>query len=130
MDKKDLYKAKEMITLSAPMTIEELFDFMQQNAAAIPGQFKFKKGLMGKKIEFGVYMQTQPVVTVKDKTVKVTRVFNKTEVSVGGVGGDIKNMKERMAAAKEGGLAKAAFGGQEYFVNVCAAMVELLKSRT
>ena len=130
MDKKDLYKAGEKIELSAPMTIEELFDLMQQNSASIPGQFQMKKGLMGKKIEFGVYMQTQPVVSVKDKTVKVTRVFNKTEVSVGGVGGDIQNMKDRMAAAKEGGLKKAAFGGQEYFVDVCAAMVELLKPRT
>ena len=130
MDKKDMHKANEKIELSAPMTIEELFELMQQNASAIPGEFKLKKGMMGKKIEFAVYMQTQPVVSIKDKTVKVNRVFNKTSVSVGGIGGDIKNMKERVAAAKEGGLAKAAFGGQEYFVNVCSAMVELLKSRT
>jgi hypothetical protein len=49
------------------MTIEELHELMVQNVAAIPGEFKFKKGLMGKKIEFGVYMQTQPVISVKDK---------------------------------------------------------------
>ena len=127
---KEMLKNPIKIELSAPMTIEELFDLMQQNAAAIPGQFELKKGLMGKTIVFGIYMQEKPVISVKGNTVKITRMTDKTEVKVMGVGGDIANMKERAAALKEGGLKAMAMGGHEYFYNVRVSIAELLKSRT
>ena len=123
-------KNSEKFTLAAPMTPEELHQLMTQRwTAEMPGAFSLKKGLGGKSIAFDVYMQAQPVVTVKGSEVTIKRMTNSTKVSVGGIGGDIKAMKQSAAAIKEGGLKAAAFGGQEYFNGVCDAMRFVLQDK-
>jgi hypothetical protein len=132
MNMKAMNKGVEKYTLSAPMTLDELYQLMTQRwTAEMPGKFKLKKGIFGERILFDVYIQIQPRVTVKENVVTVRRMQNSTKVSVGGMPGvDIKDMKQRMAAAKEGGLKKAALGGQEYFNSVCDAMRDVLKDKT
>ena len=123
-------KSTEKYTLNAPMTPEDLCELMTQRwTDEMPGKFVLKKGLGGKSITFDVYMQIQPVVTVKGNAVTVKKMTNKTNVSVGGVGGDFKAMKEAAAALKDGGIKAAALGGQEYFNSVCDAIREVLKDR-
>ena len=123
---KEMSKVVEKFTLKDPMTLDELHQFMIQRwTAEMPGKFKLKKGLFGKRIEFDVYMQILPRVTVKGNVVTVRRQQQST--TVGGV--DFKDAKQRMAAAKEGGLKKAAMGGMEYFVNVRNAMREVLQDK-
>ena len=131
MDMKELQKAVEKYTLRSPMAIEDLYQLMTERwNAELPGAYKLKKGLMGKSIMFDVYMQVQPKVTIKGNVVTCLKTTNSTEVSVlGGPSLDIKNTKERIAAAKEGGLKAAAFGGVEYFLGVCDAMREILKDK-
>lgn len=120
-------KNVEKITLKEAMTLEELYDLMKANQEELPGKFKLKKGLMGKSINFDVFMQTQPKVTVKDKVVTIRRMGSSTKVGVGSMPSmDIKNMKQQFQAVKEGGIKKSITGGAEYFVGVCNAMVELL----
>ena len=123
-------KSAEKYALNAPMTPEALCELMTQRwTAEMPGRFVLKKGLGGKSIMFDVYMQAQPVVTVKGSEVTVKRITNKTTASVGGMGGDFKAMKQAAAAIKDGGLKAAALGGQEYFNAVCDAMRDVLKDR-
>jgi len=75
-------------------------------------------------------MQTFPRVTVKNNIVTVRRFNSSTQVSVlGSPSVDIKDMSQRIEAAKEGGLKKAALGGQEYFLEVCDEMREILKDK-
>ena len=123
-------KSTDKFTLNASMTPEELYELMAQRwTAEMPGKFVLKKGLGGKSIAFDVYMQIQPVVTVKGNIVTVKKITNKTNVSVGGVGGDFKAMKQAASALKDGGIKAAALGGQEYFNSVCDAIREVLKDR-
>jgi len=128
MDLKTMQKAVEKYTLKESMTIDDLNSLMTQRwTEEMPGKFKLKKGLFGKSIQFDVYMQVLPKVTVKDNVVTCRKMQSSTTVSVGGSSGvDIKNTHQRMEAAKEGGLKKAAFGGVEYFLGVCDAMREIL----
>ena len=126
MNLKEMSKIVEKFTLKESMTIDELHQLMTERwTAEMPGKFKLKKGLFGKRIEFDVYMQILPRVSVKGNVVTVRRQQQSTQV--GGV--DFKDAKQRMAAAKEGGLKKAAMGGMEYFVNVRNAMREILQDR-
>ena len=120
---KEMSKTAEKFTLKEPITLDELYQLMTQRwTAEMPGKFQLKKGLFGKSIKFDLYMQILPVVTVKGNVVTVRRQQQST--TVGGV--DIKDTKQRMAAAKEGGLKKAALGGAEYFQNIRNAMREVL----
>ncbi len=121
-------KSVEKINLKEAMTVEDLYKIMQENSEALPGEFKLKKGLLGKSIDFKVYMQTQPHVTVKDNIVTVRRLGNKTKVGIGGMPSiDYKNLKQSVKAVKDGGLGKSVTGGAEYFVNICNAMVDILE---
>ena len=131
MDIKTMQKAVEKYTLREPMTLDELHQLMTQRwNAELPGTFKLKKGLLGKSIQFDVYMQVQPKVTIKDNVVTCRKFTNATEVSVGKSPSiDIKNAKQRIDAAKEGGVKKAALGGVEYFLGVCDAMREVLMDK-
>jgi len=131
MDIKTMQKAVEKYTLKDPMTLDELYQLMTMRwGEELPGTFKLKKGLLGKSIQFDVYMQVQPKVTVKDNVVTCRKFTSSTEVSVGGSPGiDIKNMKQRIEAGKEGGIKKAAMGGVEYFLGVCDGMREVLKDK-
>jgi len=131
MDMKTMQKAVEKYTLREPMTLDELHQLMTTRwNAEMPGTFKLKKGLFGKSITFDTYMQVQPKVSVKNNIVTCRKFNSSTTVSVGGSPAtDIKNMKERLDAAKEGGLKKAALGGVEYFLGVCDAMREILKDK-
>ena len=123
---KEMSKVVEKFTLKDPMTLDELYQLMTERwTTQMPGKFKLKKGLLGKRIQFDVYMLMLPVVTVKGNVVTVRRQQQSTKV--GGV--DFKEAKQRMTAAKEGGLKKAAMGGVEYFFNVRNAMREILQDK-
>lgn len=122
-----LTKSVEKITLTEAMTLEQLYDLMTNNQEKLPGKFKLKKGMLGKSINFDVFMQVEPRITVKDNVVTVRRVGKSTEVGIGNMPSmDFKDMKQRFSAVKEGGIKKSVTGGAEYFVGVCNAMVELL----
>lgn len=75
--------------LSAPLTIEELYEKMQARAAAFQMPFELKKGIGGLHIAFKKEQVTDVIVTIsiKDNNIKVTPVIqeNKTSVGVGGV---------------------------------------------
>lgn len=130
MDLKAMGKAVEKYNLSAPMTLDELYELMNQRwAAELPGAYKLKKGLFGKSILFDVYMQVQPKITVKGNLVTCRKMNSQTTVSSGGLGIDLKASKQYMAAMKEGGLKKAVSGGPEYFHGVCDALREVLKDK-
>jgi hypothetical protein len=123
---REMGKRVEKFTLKEALTIDELYQLMNQRwTANMPGKFKLKKGLFGKRIQFDVYMLMLPVVTVKGNVVTVRRQEQSTKV--GGV--DFKEAKQRMAAAKEGGLKKAATGGVEYFFDVRNAMRDILNDK-
>ena len=123
---KEMSKVVEKFTLKDSMTIDELYQLMTERwTAEMPGKFKRKKGLLGNYIQFDVYMLILPVVTVKGNVVTVRRQSQSTQV--GGV--DFKETKQRINAAKEGGLKKAATGGMEYFLDVCNAMREILQDK-
>ena len=128
---KEMSKSVEKYTLSASITIDELYSLMAERwGEGMPGKFKLKKGLFGKRVLFDVYMQIQPRVTVKENVVTVRKTQKSTKVGIGGGPMmDIKDMKQRAAALKEGGIKKAMFGGQEYFNNVCDALREVLKDK-
>ena len=130
MDMNVLMKTVEKITLTEPITLEQLYELMMKNNDKIPEKFKLKKGLMGKSILFDVFMQTQPCLTVKDNTVTVRRMGNKTEVGIGDMPSlDFKAIKQGLGAVKEGGLSKSISGGAEYFVRICDIMNEILKDK-
>jgi len=130
MDMKAMKKSVEKIVLKDPITLEELYELMKGNSDKFPGKFKFKKGLFGKSILFDIFMQVQPRVTVKENRVTVRRMGNSTTVGVGNMPAmDFKALKQSAQAVKGGGLGKAVSGGAEYFVSVCDAMVDLLKTQ-
>lgn len=123
----ELSKTVEKINLKEDMTLEELNDFMMKNAESLPAKFKLKKSFMGKAILFDTNMQVQPRVTVKDKEVTIRLMGNSTSVGIGNMPSmDFKDLKQRAKAVKEGGIGKAVTGGNEYFISICDAMVELL----
>lgn len=116
----------QRVTLKDPMTIEALHQLLTDRwNPEIPGEFKLKKGLLGKSIKFGVYMKIQPVVTVKGNVVTIRKTESST--NVGGV--DFKNMSQTISAAKEGGLKKAVTGGIDYYIAVTGAVKEILQDR-
>jgi hypothetical protein len=119
----------ESFILKEPITLEELYDLMMLNESAFPDKFKLQKGLLGKSIVFPVFLNIQPIITVKDTKVKVSYVEKSTSVGVGGAGIDIKAAKQALQAAKEGGLIKAVTGGAEKYQQVIDAIHELLQSR-
>lgn len=120
-------KSVEKITLKEEMSLDQLYDLMKENQEELPAKFKLKKGLMGKSINFDVFMQTEPRITVKDKVVTIRRMGSSTKVGIGSMPSlDYKDMKQRVKAVKDGGIKKSVTGGAEYFVGVCNAMVELL----
>lgn len=130
MDMKVLKKTVEKIVLRETMTLEQLYEFMMQNATKLPGGFKLKKGLFDKAIFFDVFMQQQPKITVRGKTITVRRMGNKSFSGIGNMPTlDFKAIKQTAQAVKDGGLNKSISGGAEYFANVCDAMRELLKTR-
>ncbi|MDL2238234.1 hypothetical protein LJC56_10500 [Christensenellaceae bacterium OttesenSCG-928-K19] len=110
------------IKLKEPMAIEELYNLMTESqTTAFPRRFKLKGGLLGKSIQFDVYLQVQPTITVKDHTITIRRIEKST--SVGGI--DFKAMSQSI-----GGLAKGDFSsGVDYFMNVYDRVCELLGDR-
>lgn len=130
MDMRSLSKTVREFTLREAITIEELYQLMMERSGAFSGPFKLKKGLFGKSIKFAVVMQVQPVIKVKDKVVTARAISNKTEVSVGGGPSmDFKDIRQRAAALKEGGLGKALMGGQERFHQICDELQSILAER-
>jgi len=125
MDLKAMVKTVEKFVLRDPVSLDELHALMEQSKDKFPGKFKLKKGLFGASVAFDTYMQIQPRVKVKDNTVIVRKVQSSTKV--GGI--DIKATQQASQAAKSGGLGSVVTGGPEYFLKVCDAMRELLKSR-
>jgi len=129
MDMKEMSKSSEKMTLRDAMTLEELRDILAANWDG-PGKFKYKKGLFGKSLQFDTVMQIQPRVTIKDNTLIVRKIKNSTKVGVGGGPMiDYKDTKQRLAAAKEGGIKAAAFGGHDNFKAVCERIKEILGAR-
>ena len=124
-------KNVEKIDLKEAMTLDDLYKIMQEHSDDLPGEFKLQKGLLGKSINFKVYMQAEPRVTVKDNTVTVRKMGSKTNDGSGGIPSiDYKNLKQSVKAVKDGGLGKSVTGGAEYFVNICNAMVDILEPYT
>ena len=125
MDLKAMSKTKEVITLNKPLTIDELYDIMEQNKEMFPGSFK--KGF-GKSISFDVYMTIWPKIKIKGNTVIVRKYSKSSSVSIGGGPAvDIKAAKQSMGAIKEGGMKGALQAGPQYFNSICDNMVEILK---
>ena len=131
MSMKEYSKSKEVFTLRDPMTLEELRDLMVATwGDSPPSKYKYKKGLFGKSIKFDTVMQIQPTVKIKDNVITVRKVSNSTKVGIGnGPAIDFKDTKQRIAAAKEGGLKAAAFGGHDNFNKVCESIGELLQGK-
>lgn len=130
MDMRSLSKTVRQYTLREPISLEALYQLMMERGGAFPGPFKLKKGLFGQSIQFGVVMQVQPVVKVKDNVVTARAITNKTQVGIGGMPQmDFKDIKQRTAALKEGGIGKALLGGQENFHNVCDVLQDILSDR-
>ena len=120
----------EKFFLKDPISLEELHELMVQCENTFPGRFRLKKGLFGKSIVFDLYMNIKPRISVKDNVVKVSMIQQSTKVSAGGMPSiDIKATKQRIQAAKEGGLGKAFTGGPDYYNGVLDATRELLQSR-
>lgn len=127
MDLKSMQQSKKTITLREPMPLDRLHALMVENAGRFPGKFKLKKGLFGSSITFDVLMQIQPVIKVKDNTVTIRKIQNKTQVGIGGGPmADFKHLQQTANAVKEGGFKKAITGGAEYFLQVCSVLEELL----
>lgn len=109
------------LKLKEPLTVEMLHKLMMENQAAFPRKFKLKNGLLGKSIQFEVYLQVQPTITIKDRTITLRRIEKST--SVGGI--DFKAMTQSI-----GGLAKGDLSsGVDYFKNVHDRLHELLKDQ-
>ena len=131
MDLKAMTKAVEKFTLREELTLEQLYDVMMQSGIQFPSQFKLTKGLLGKAIDFEVYMQVLPKVTIKNNVVTVRRTESKSTISVlGSPGVDLKAQKQGREAAKQGGFMKSITGGQDYFNDVCDLMRQALSGRT
>ena len=114
-------------TLRDPMTLEELRDLMAEKwGDSPPSKYKYKKSLFGKAIKFDTVMEIQPTVTIKDNIITV-RQTKGAKMEVGGM--NIKDMKQRAAAFKEGGLKAAAFGGHDNFKKVYESVEELLQGK-
>jgi len=139
MDKeklKEMNKSVEKYDLKAAMTIEDLFQLMTERwASELPaGPFIIKKGMMGKSIQFPTYQTIQPVVTVKGNTVVCKKT---TGASVEVLGVDHKAKKQRGSAFKAGkeeggflaGMKNAAFGGVEYYLDVCKTLHVVLQDK-
>ena len=129
-DKKSMFKMEEKIELREPIDVEALHALMEQSGIEWPGQFKISKGLFGKTIAFDSYMNVVPVVHIKNNIVKVKREQPKSDIEVLGVSrNSVKAQKEMFAGMKEGGLKKGFTGGQDYFLDVCDLMQELLAGK-
>ncbi|MDL2237541.1 hypothetical protein LJC56_06900 [Christensenellaceae bacterium OttesenSCG-928-K19] len=124
-------KNKEVMKLNKAMTLEEIEQILCERLDTEKFQFKLKKGIMGKGIEFETVMQILPRLTVKGDEVRILRVTSKTTVSVGGSPGmDFKAMGQFSNAIKDGGIKGALTGGQSYFESVCDAVREALSAVT
>lgn len=123
--------SKKDYTLRQAMTIDQLHELMQERwSEDKPGKFKLKKGLFGKSIQFDVYRQVMPRITVKGNVVMLRKISNSTEVSVGGSPSlDFKNARHLGKDFKEGGMKKALNAGADYFVDVMNALQEVLGDR-
>jgi len=115
------------IKLREPTTVEDLYNLMTERwQADLPGKFQLKKGLFGSYIKFDTYLTIQPRIKVKNNLVKITRV--KIDTRVGGV--NIKATTQAFKAMQDGGgIKNVAFGGKDYFLNVCNEMENILKDK-
>lgn len=114
------------ITLSAPITLEELFDILSKDAAQKGYQEpKFKKGLLGKGIEYPKEHRTTIRVTAKGNVVNITKAFDNSSSSVS-VGGMKFNTSKDM---RGGNAAKTVDAGSEYFKTICAHIEEALAGK-
>lgn len=130
MDMRSLSNTVRKYTLREPMSPEALYQLMMDRGGAFPGPFKLKKGLFGKSIQFGVVMQLQPVIKVKDNVVTARAVSNSTKVGIGSMPEmDFKSIKQRTAALKQGGVGKALLGGQQNFHQICDVLQDILADR-
>lgn len=121
-------KTVEKIELKKSLTLEEIYQLMMESSKSFPGKFKLKKGLIGKAINFDVFMKTEPKITLKAKVVTIRRIGSTTSVGIGSMPAmNFKAIEQTVASVKDGGLGKAVTGGAEYFSQVCDAMQELLK---
>ena len=137
MDKlKEMNKSVEKFNLKAGMSIEELFQLMNErwNSELPAGPFIIKKGMMGQSIQFPTYQRIQPVVTIKGTTV-VCKKTEGAQMKVMGV--DHKDKRQRDAAFKGGkeeggflgGMKAAAMGGIEYYLAVCNTLRGILADK-
>ena len=130
MDLKAMTKTTEKFTLREELSLEQLYDVMMQSGIQFPSQFKLAKGLLGKAIDFEVYMQVLPKITVKNNVVTVRRTESKSTISVlGSPSVDLKAQRQGRDAAKQGGFMKSITGGQDYFNDICDLMRIALQSR-
>lgn len=129
MGLKEMSKAanpRQRVTLKDPIAIEDLHKLLTERwNTEIPGKFVLKKGFFGKSIRFDIYMKVRPVVKVKGNIVTIKKTEQST--TVGGV--DFKDMKQKAAALKDGGVKKALMGGIEYYITVADTVKEILKDK-
>ena len=129
-DKSNLFKSVEKFELREAIDIDALFSLMQQSGIVWPRQYKVSKGLFGKTIAFDSYMNTVPTIHVKNNIVQVKREQPKSDVQVLGVSRNaVKAQNEMFGGIKDGGLKKGLTGGQDYFLDVCSLMRDLLADK-
>ena len=110
------------LKLREPISIEDLYDLMLKSQAVnLPGKFKLKKGLLGRSIQFDVYLNVQPTITVKDNKVTIRHIEKSS--SIGGI--DFKSLAQRVDGLSKGDMST----GTDYFSAVCDIIQELLKDR-
>ena len=64
-----LKKSKEILSLREYISLEELFNLMDQDRSRFPGEFKLKKGLFGTAIVFDKYMGFGATIKVKESMI-------------------------------------------------------------
>lgn len=119
---KDAMDTVRKIELSNPITLEELFDIIKDDAAILEaGKPELKKGLLGKSIAFPKTAKVTPRITVKNNVVTLKKETDTSSTSVG-VGG--MNFK-----VSGGSNMQTADEGSAYFKKVAAALEAVLAGK-
>ena len=132
-------KTKESIVLREPVSLDGLYNLMEQDKARLPGEFKLEKGLLGASIVFDKYMNIGAKVSVKESTVTVSRTEQnksvsrqqggKNRMSFNQMSDFVQSTQSVINAVQTGEFGDDLTGGLNYFQSICDAMRELLQNR-
>ena len=130
-----LKKSKEILSLREYISLEELFNLMDQDRSRFPGEFKLKKGLFGTSIAFDKYMGYGTIIKVKESMIVIKRISPSSNnrshknQSISHLVEIVDSSQNVIDAVTTGKVSDDLLGGPNYFKNICEVMRELLQSR-